>query len=141
MAQPLKFGFDIHGVLNANPIIMTIAKALILYGKMGDKGVEIHIISGSPLTAEMRTNLEGLWTEHPHQWWDEYFSIQTFLDDNYEQDSEGSIEQRKCYPDEVWDSVKAEYCKDRGIDIHFDDSIQYLGNFETNCFLYMNKKS
>ena len=39
-------------------------------------------------------------------------------------------------PEEMWNVQKAAYCLENDIDIHLDDSVEYLKEFKTTSCLY-----
>jgi len=112
----MKFGLDIHGVLDNprhGPAFAEMSKSLI------KDGHEVHIITGEHWTDETERNLQAWGVEFTH-----HFSIA---------DHHKKIGTPMSYKDPknpfmdayLWDRTKADYCKEKGINMHFDDSPSY----------------
>lgn len=122
-----KIGLDFHGVITDNPEYFRLFTELAR-----DKGWEIHIITGGP--HDVITKFLEAW----HITYDKLFTILdyydaqgkvTFLDD-------GSFHM----DDKLWDSAKAEYCRQHQIDFHIDDSRIY-GKYYTTPYCLYNRQA
>ena len=134
-----RIGLDIHGVLDVNSDILLIVKALKLLKNYYGIEVEVHIITGNKYDSSIINWLKVVYG-NDHIWWDKYFSIQDYLEEKYPNEAmwiEGK--DLPFFPDELWNQAKADYCKEKEIDLHFDNSEEYLSRFTTNCFLYKHK--
>ena len=117
--KKLKIGFDIHGVLTDAPKLF-----LALNSALYDAGHEIHILTGSQETSEIHKQLKELGIR-----WHKFFSI---TDYHIEQGTKVDFKGDLPYIDpEIWDTTKAGYCKRECIDLHFDDSMEYVKYFTT----------
>lgn len=127
----LRFGFDIHGVIDQKPTHYS-----KLIKKLKKNGVEIHIITGIHIDLNLILKL----TE-----WDIYWDCMFSITDYHT-----SIGTKITYSnpenphmdDEIWDRTKADYCKRKAIDIHFDDSKIYGKYFDdiNTVYVLMNYK-
>lgn len=125
----MKFGFDVHGVLDTHPeIYSALTVALMKHGH------EVHVITGIQKTPEIIKQLEeaGIC-------WSHWFSIvQYHLDKG---DVMVRFEGDQPWMDrEVWNRTKAEYCERVGIDLMIDDSPIY-GSYFTGKTVYCLQKS
>lgn len=116
--KTLKIGLDFHGVINKQPDYFAEFTKLAL-----QRGHEIHIITGGPCQT-----VEKLL----HQWNICYTNIFAILD---YYNSKGEVTyfengEFKVSP-HLWDTAKASYCSDNGINIHIDDSTSYVKWFLT----------
>ena len=114
--KTLKFGIDIHGVLDTDPTIRELCKKLM------DAGHEVHILTGptEDLALEHLEQLavkEGVHYSHLFSIADQLLS--KGLDATWK-DSNNPL-----FEDEPWDRAKADYCKEEGITLHIDDSPVY----------------
>lgn len=113
----MKYGFDIHGVLDTYPAYCEMTRALRAAGH------EVWIVTGLKYDGESIRLLKELGADYDH-----YFSIVDYL--------EGAgvpVEWRDGLPyaDKVrWDIAKAEFCQRQAIDVLFDDSPRYKEVFE-----------
>ena len=116
----MKFAFDVHGVLDS------LVEYRDLMRHLHAGGHEIYIISGQPLDEEMK---KFLFTSELVHCYDNYYSIESYLLEQgvhpFEERQAG-----KFWSDEIWDPVKAQICKDEGIDMIFDDSPTYAESFK-----------
>ena len=116
----MKIAFDVHGVLDSLPEYRKLMRTLY------NANHEIYIISGQPLDKIMQTFLDK---ENLTNWYHHYYGIESYLLEKgvhpYEQRQAG-----KFWSDEIWDPVKAEICKEEGIDMIFDDSPTYAIAFK-----------
>lgn len=109
----LKFGLDFHGVIDSYPEFFKELSRMLV-----DNGHEIHIMTGSRKELAMK-ELRGtgvIWT-HFFSITDHHESIGTEVTN----DSNGNPHM----PADVWNPVKAEYCKKHGIHMIIDDSPVY----------------
>jgi hypothetical protein len=119
----VKFGFDIHGVIDSNPeLYSALTKALVAAGH------EVHVITGVRLPS-VKDDLEKWDIDYTH-----FFSIyQQLLDQGFERT--GGDELHPQFPDEPWDRAKGQYCERVGIDMHIDDTPGYEPHFDSCIFL------
>lgn len=124
----MKLGLDIHKTIDANPkMFVDMAKSV--------KG-EVHILTGIRFTpaveAELLSYNSGI------KWWTHFMSITQYLLDsgqNYTVEGEGD-DAHFNFEAVSWNRVKADYCKKHNIDLHIDDSPEYLEYFTTPYMLY-----
>lgn len=115
----MKFGFDIHGVLDTHPeVYAAMTQALVAAGH------EVHVITGAVWTQETDDQLKEFGIE-----WTHFFSITTYHEEK------GEIEVKwvdgKPYMDaDAWNCTKAEYCRDNDIAWLIDDSPVYGKHFD-----------
>lgn len=122
-AKHLKIGMDFHGVINRDPAYFKrLADELIR------RGHEVHVITGGPC------NVIAAFLKQINFPYTQAFAIL----DHYE--GLGIVEHRADgsfhVDDELWDSAKAQYCLAQKIDLHIDDSMEYLRYFITPYCLY-----
>jgi len=130
----LKYGFDLHGVLDTYPEIYAhLTEALVKAGH------EVHIITGHQKTAELAGELAVPKSGLPGIKWTHWFSI---VDYHIEQtDHEVRFEgDQPWMEDDVWNRTKAEYCERVGIDLMFDDSPKY-GSYFTGETVFLLQKN
>lgn len=121
----MKIGLDIHGVIDANPELFSALSKMFIAA-----GAEVHIITG-PKFSQVEDILkkhdiaythfcsiveEAVKQGHHVRWADEN---NPWIDDK-----------------DIWDKIKAVYCKEHGIDLHIDDSSVYGQHFETPYLHY-----
>lgn len=121
-----KIGVDFHGVINCNPQFFKVFCA-----HAAEQGFEIHIISGGP-----RETIENFLAHYQIK----YNLIWCIFDHFNEQNKvlflpDGSFH----VEDELWDSAKAEYCRQNNICVMIDDSLVYGKYFTTPYCLYDEK--
>lgn len=118
-----KIGLDFHGVINTNPeFFRDFADAAI------KQNVEVHIISGGPYEY-----IEKYLHDHNIP----YSKIWCIFDFyNHKNKVEFLPDGSFHVDDELWNSSKAQYCKDEGIDIHIDDSQVYGKYFHSGYCRY-----
>lgn len=124
----MKLGLDLHGVLDTNPEFVEIAK------QVKEEGGEVHIITGSSLTDEVLTIVKNSGIDY-----DYIVSIQDELIKLYLPNCYNEYN-RPIFPDILWDSFKGRYCKDNNIDLHYDDTEEYIDYFSTPVILYKSTK-
>jgi len=117
MFMKLKIGLDIHGVISRKPEMFAVFSRTLL-----DAGHEVHVITGSALD-HARKELADYGIEYSH-----LFSI---TDHHILMGTEKTHleEGRPCFSPRIWDKTKAEYCKEVGIHLHLDDSLEYAKYF------------
>ena len=128
-----KLGIDIHGVLDTHPKYF-VAQALEVLKRKG----EVHIITGVPYSDDLEKEL--LRYNNGVKYWTHFFSIESYLlmmNTPFELNLKG----RKSFNADVWDKVKAHYCLERKIDLHYDDSPEYAQYFKTPIMLFMPNPS
>jgi hypothetical protein len=112
--KQLRIGLDIHGVVDARPdLFAPLTKTLV------EAGHEVHILTGARKTPKIEKELEEMGIVYTH-----FFSILDYqgeLGTHIEKDENGYM----------WDKSKADYCIEKGIDLHIDDSIAYDLLFKT----------
>jgi hypothetical protein len=116
----LKFGFDIHGVLDDLPETFVAINNALYHA-----GHEIHILTGSHASERVFKQLADLGILY-HK----FFSIADHHKDKgtkiwYDEKNTPWIDR------ETWNATKGEYCQVEGIHLHFDDSIEYERYFTT----------
>jgi hypothetical protein len=126
----MRLGLDFHGVLDTNPdLFMKIAKAII------NDGGEVFIITGLELNDELITTLKKL--GNGEKWYTNIYSITSDLEKKYKStfDAKGG----KHFDNLLWDKAKADFCRNKKIDIHIDDTERYAKFFSTPIMIYHNK--
>jgi hypothetical protein len=126
----MKLGLDIHGVIDSNPESFSFMSQSVISG-----GGEVHIITGGSWTTELENQLKDYgikWTSH--------FSVYDYLV-NSGIDSIGTIQFpdgtiQKKFDYDLWDTIKAGYCRSNKIDLHIDDTEVYSKYFTTPFLLY-----
>jgi len=126
----MKIGLDYHGVVTANPEFFSkLTKALC-----SREGTEVHIITGRRITPAFKTRLEQLGIRYTH-----LYSIA----DHHRELGTPMIGYDEDLPEMdsvLWDKTKAAYCSRHGIDLHFDDSDEYVKYFSTPYAQYIAPK-
>jgi len=130
----MKLGLDIHGVIDSNPKSF----AFMSQSVISNNG-EVHIITGGSWTTELENQLKDYgirWTSH--------FSVYDYLLDSgidsigTIQFPDGTIQEKFDY--DLWDTIKAGYCKSNKIDLHIDDTEVYSKYFTTPFLLYKSSE-
>jgi hypothetical protein len=120
-----RLGCDLHGVIDSMPDFFA-----FLTNSFIKNGGEVHIITGGSWTDQLESQLRGYgikWTHH--------FSIYDHLVEigtpsiGKVQFPDGTIQDK--FPNDIWDKVKGDYCRDNGISLHIDDTLIYNSNFTT----------
>lgn len=120
-----KVGLDLHGVIDSLPEFFSFLSESIV-----KNGGEVHIITGGSWTTELQNQIKSygvVWTHH--------FSVYDFLVESGTKSFgehtfiDGSIQEK--FPNEIWDKVKADYCKEKQINLHIDDTLSYNDYFTT----------
>ena len=126
MAQ-IKIGLDFHGVIDANPKYFS-----GFTQEARKRGWKIYVITGGPYE-KVKQELEQMNISY-----DEIFAIY----DYYEKKGLAIKKQDGSYeiaPD-LWNTIKAKYCKANNIDIQIDDSTIYGNSFLTPYCRFDNKE-
>lgn len=126
----MKLGLDIHGVIDSNPESFAFLSQSVIA-----TGGEVHIITGGSWTEDLENQIReyGIkWTTH--------FSVYDYLLDSGI-DSIGTIQFpdgtiQKKFDFQLWDTIKAGYCRSKNIDLHIDDTEVYSKYFTTPFLLY-----
>jgi hypothetical protein len=126
----MKVGLDIHGVIDRYPEFFSfLTRTVLISLSIRDTYNEIHIITGSSWTSEIKELLEKYEIYYTH-----YFSVTDYLLEKGEavtwKDSKNPF-----FDNVVWNKAKAEYCDRNRIDFHFDDSDSYGQYFKTTKYI------
>ena len=126
----MKLGLDIHGVIDSKPEIFSFLSKSII-----ESNGEVHIITGGTWTGELKKLVEESGVVYTHS-----FSVYDYLK------SIGAKEMGRIkFPDgttqnkfdnDLWDSIKGEYCQSNGINLHIDDTEIYFKYFTTPFLLF-----
>jgi hypothetical protein len=117
----MNVGLDIHGVIDTYPIIFK-----ELSEQLMDRGHDVHIVTGRPQN-ECEDHIKELGIKYNH-----FFSIV----DYHKQIHESTIKEHNGHvwmDDDIWVRTKGEYASIAGLDLHFDDSKEYLPYFPDSC--------
>ena len=124
----MKFGFDVHGVVDTHcDIYATITAALVAAGH------EVHVITGAVMSHE----LEGILKESGVTYTN-FFSIAQYHMDKGDNEVKW-VDGEPWMDDEVWNRTKADYCHREGINVLIDDSPVY-GQFFDKDTIYLLQK-
>jgi len=118
----IKLGLDLHGVIDCNPDFFISLSELI--EKFNG---EVHIITGTPWGEAEKVLLSY---NNGKKWWNYFFSIDDYLRNMnipFEIDKKGGRD----FDLDEWNKAKSIYCKEQGIDLHIDDSVDYGKPFIT----------
>lgn len=116
----MRFGFDVHGVIDALP--ETFAE---LTETLVQRGHEVHILTGSMWTDEIEKQLKDMGVVWTHKFSISDYRIAQGRDVTF--DANG----RPWMTADLWDSAKAEYCREKDINLHLDDTKRYNDFFTT----------
>jgi hypothetical protein len=122
----MKFGFDLHGVLCENQALRVVARLL------KNEGHEVHIITGARFQV-VQPELEKYAIAYTH-----FFSI-TEHHEKIGTPMEYDEKRNPFMDDYLWDKTKGDYCREHGIDLHFDDSDKYDYFFSTPYARFFTK--
>lgn len=120
-----KLSLDIHGVIDSMPDFFAFLSSSVV-----NSGGELHILTGGSWTEELESQLKEFgikWTHH--------FSIYDYLikinttSIGKVQFPDGTIQDK--FPNDIWDKVKGDYCRNNKISLHIDDTLIYNTNFST----------
>lgn len=115
----MKFGFDIHGVLDTYPAVYAaMTQALVAAGH------EVHVITGAVWTEEESTKLKNWGIT-----WTHWFSITTYHEEKGDVKVDW-VDGKPWMDAAVWNRTKADYCKEHNISWLIDDSPVYGQYFE-----------
>ena len=128
-----RLGIDIHGVLDTHPKYF-VAQALEVLKRKG----EVHIITGVPFSDKVEKEL--LTYNTGEKYWTHFFSIESYLL-AMNVPFEFNLKGRRSFEAKVWDKVKAHYCVEHKIDLHYDDAPEYAQYFSTPIMLFMPNPS
>jgi len=120
----LNIGIDIHGCID---LYIPLFKELSI--KWAYQGHIVHIITGEPKRSAEQTVIDaGVHYDH-------FFSIVDYHVENntpsLRQDEKGHYWVDR----NVWLATKGDYGRRVGLDIHFDNQIEYFGSFPKTCSL------
>jgi len=117
----MKIGLDVHGVVDKYPDVFA-RLTKVLKGK----GHEIIIITGRELCTELFDKLDTLGVAY-----NDVFSITSYHKriGTHVTYKDGDPTQPLIAPP-LWDRTKADFCKQEGVAVHFDDSLVYGKYFE-----------
>jgi len=117
-----KIGIDIHGVIDALPEFFA-----FLTDSIVKNGGEVHIITGGEWTDKLEKQLSSINYTHKFSVYDHLLKTAETLGEIEFPD--GTIQKK--FDDTLWDSTKAEYCKENNINLHIDDTLCYNDYFTT----------
>jgi len=116
--EKLRLGLDLHGVIDDDKKYFSNLSKKIL-----NRGGEVHVITGSKDTKELREKIAGLGIAYSH-----IFSISSHHE---KKGTKVWEDDRGPWMDvEVWNRSKADYCREKRIHIHIDDSPIYGRYFD-----------
>jgi len=119
MKKMKKIGFDIHGIIDENPILF---KDII--DEFRDMNYQIHLLTGSLITNKLVDELKDYDINY-----DRLFSI---LGYHRKLGSEMWQDDRGWWIDDTeWNMTKGIYCKNVNMDFHLDDTKIYGKYFDT----------
>ena len=126
----MKLGLDIHGVIDSNPESFAFLSQSVIA-----TGGEVHIITGGSWTEDLENQIREYGVK-----WTTHFSVYDYLLDSGI-DSIGTIQFpdgtiQKKFDFQLWDTIKAGYCRSKNIDLHIDDTEVYSKYFTTPFLLY-----
>ncbi len=114
----LKIGLDYHGVIDVRPEYFA-----AFCREAMSRGYEIHIITGGPY----KNVAEDLLRRRIP-----YSKIFAIMDYYEAKGQMVCFDDGSCHiPDNLWNAAKAEYCRQEGINLHIDDSSEYIKWFTT----------
>lgn len=126
----IKIWLDIHWVIDELPDFFSFLSRAIV-----DAWWEVFILTWIHWSDKIEEDLKKKWIV-----WTDHFSISDYHRKIWTQMVYKS-ENHPFIEDKLWDSSKAEYCKQNGIDLCIDDSAKYNDYFETPyCQLFTNKQ-
>ncbi len=124
----MKIGLDLHGVVESNPKFFSeLSKLLVANGH------EVHLITGKRFNlVEQELKDYGVVYTHFYSIVEEEEKRGVFV----KEDENGN----PWMDYDIWNSSKAKYCQENGIDLHIDDSSKYGEFFKTPFARYSNNK-
>ena len=117
-----KIVIDIHGVIDALPEFFGFLTESIV-----KNGGDVHIITGGEWNEKLEKQLSGISYTHKFSVYDHLLKTAEILGEIEFPD--GTIQKK--FDDTLWDSTKAEYCKENQISLHIDDTLCYNDYFTT----------
>lgn len=120
-----KVGLDLHGVIDTLPEFFSFLSDSII-----KNGGEVHIITGGSWNEDLQGQIESYGIQWTHK-----FSVYDYLIETGAKKEgnhtfiDGSIQDK--FSKEIWDRVKADYCRDNDINLHIDDTLVYNDYFTT----------
>jgi len=117
-----KIGIDIHGVIDALPEFFGFLTESIV-----KNNGEVHVITGGAWDEKLEKQLSGISYTHKFSVYDHLLKTAEILGEIEFPD--GTIQKK--FDDTLWDSTKAEYCKENQISLHIDDTLCYNDYFTT----------
>lgn len=122
----MRVGIDLHGVINHDPkFFSSLAKAIIAAGG------EIHIMTGSIITNELRQELRNYGME-----WTRLFSIADYYKNKPDVEMWYDSENRPWLSTDLWNRAKADYAKENDLDLVIDDTAVYGDYFTETSFAF-----
>jgi hypothetical protein len=117
----MKIGVDLHGFMDSySPVLKPL---LVFMRGCFHPPVEIYVLSG-PEKVQIKEELTKLgYTQGVH--YDEIFSIVDFLKESKDPDLHQDEKGHWWTTEEKWFSSKAKFCIKEGIEVIFDDKIEY----------------
>ena len=124
----MKFGFDVHGVLDTHKEIYAAVTSSLLAS-----GHEVHVITGKIQCEEETLMLKEAGIAFTH-----WFSVAEY----HEKKGEHEVRWVKGDPwmdDDIWNRTKAQYCREQGIASLIDDSPVYGQYFDGDCIYLLQR--
>jgi len=124
--EKFKLGLDYHGVISANPVVFSNLSNILI-----ESGQEVHIITGRRITINFKKTLWDLgihpkvllWSISDHHW-----ELKTPMT--------GYLEDQPVIHSDIWNATKGQYCFEKKINLHLDDSEVYGHYFKTPYLTY-----
>lgn len=127
----LKVGFDFHGVITKDPVIMSTLMSTLM-----NAGHEVHLMTGAKRsTFDKEVKELGIEVPFTH-----FFSISDSLMMGGCPVENGDTD-NPMFGDDVWKKSKAEYARHNNIDLMIDDEAEYGKYFTTPFMLYKGPKN
>jgi hypothetical protein len=128
----LKVGFDFHGVITKEPVVMS-----VLMQDLIDSGNEVHIMTGSRRST-FDMELVDLPVKIPFT---HFFSIaDTLIEKQVDMDLQDP-DNPWCLNKELWDRQKGDYAQEVGINLMIDDEPSYADYFKTPFMLFRGDRN
>ncbi len=123
----MKIGLDIHGVLDTNTVFKEMAALFVAAGH------EVHIITGAQFNDMVKKKFKKMGIEEGVHY-THFFSVAGHLLKK-NADVRWEDPENPWFDDKSWNTAKSDYCREKGIDIHFDDTEIYSKYFTTPFYL------